>query len=109
RAHGTVVLHGDSGTGKSTIARQVAFDAQFGAAWFLTASDRQALINSLEQAERAELGAGGDSIEHTDRLGYALNALTRLGRADDEWVVVLDNADGDPGELMTWLPQPNPN
>jgi hypothetical protein len=109
RANDSVVLLGASGTGKSTVAREIAFGAQFGAAWFLNASDPQSLITSLDQAERAELGIGGASGDHPDRSGYAINALTRLSRAEDEWVVVVDNADGDPGKLVPWLPRANPN
>ena len=106
---GTVVLRGDSGTGKSTIAREIAYGAQFGAAWFLNASESQALINSLDQAERLELENTADGLEHPDRKGFATSALSRLSEAQDEWVVVVDNADGDCGELLPWLPQPNPN
>jgi hypothetical protein len=106
---GTVVLFGASGTGKSTIAREIAFGAQFGAAWFLTASEKQALINSLDQAERAELGRRVDPAAHVDRKGFATNGRIRLARAEDEWVVVVDNADGDPDDLLPWLPSPNPD
>ncbi|HEX4345448.1 MAG TPA: ATP-binding protein [Solirubrobacteraceae bacterium] len=106
---GTVVLFGASGTGKSTIAREIAFGAQFGAAWFLTASETQALINSLDQAEGDELGRRIDPSAHVDRKGFATNGRIRLARAEDEWVVVVDNADGDPDDLLPWLPSPNPN
>ncbi len=51
---GTVVLIGRSGAGKSTLARQVALKAKAGAGWFLNASDREALVNSLAEAELRE-------------------------------------------------------
>lgn len=108
RRDGTVVLQGGSGTGKSSVARELAFRAQFGAGWFLNASEPQALINSLSQAE---LSSRADDLrvkEHVDREGFAEQARQRLLEADDDWVVVLDNADGDPAKLSRWLPRPNP-
>jgi hypothetical protein len=106
-AHGTVVLYGASGTGKSTIAREIAHAAQFGAAWFLTASEPQALINSLDQAERAELHNDAPALAHLDRSGFAAGGLVRLNEAREDWVVVVDNADGDPAKLLPWLPRPS--
>lgn len=107
---GTVAVHGGAGTGKSTVAREIAFGAQFGAAWFLNASDPQALINSLCQAALANDGDGRGRVEDLlDREGFAENARQRLLEADDDWVVVIDNADGDPTKLTRWLPRPNPD
>lgn len=103
----TVVLYGDSGTGKSTIAREIAYGAQFSAAWFLTASEPEALINDLDQAERAELDNPARALAHLDRSAFASGGLVRLSGTRDSWVVVVDNADGDPGKLLPWLPRPN--
>lgn len=104
---GRVVLLAPSGRGKSTIARLLAHEALFGAGWFLTASDEQTLINSLAEAELAELGETGAELGATDREGYAQSALQRLHLAEGAWVVVLDNADDDPGKLLRWIPRPD--
>lgn len=106
---GTVVLHGESGTGKSTVARHLAFRTQFGAAWFLNASEPQALINSLCQASLAEDDPGLPVEDLVDREGFAEQARQRLLEAESDWLVVIDNADGDPAKLERWLPRPNPD
>jgi hypothetical protein len=104
---GTVVLIGPAGQGKSTIARQIALEAPFGAGWFLNASEPEALINSLADAELAELNDPSARLESLDRGAYAHGARQRLTGSDDSWVVVLDNADGDPTKLVPALPSPS--
>jgi hypothetical protein len=104
---GMAVLHGDSGTGKTTIARALAVDEPRAAGWVLNASSRQALIDSLAQAELAQREIGAPDMSDQLREGYAYAALDRLRAADDEWVVVLDNADGSPRDLRGLLPKPN--
>ena len=104
---GVVVLLGDSGTGKSTIARQLAAEA--GTAWFLTAPEPQALINSLCQAGSAGRSNAAQAPELPEREGEAYRALGTLSASDQPWLVVLDNADGDPGKLLPLLPRPNPD
>jgi hypothetical protein len=114
-----VVLLGDTGLGKSTVARALLAKVSNDAAWFLDASDLQALMDSLAEAELNErgvdatfdtdapLGDAGD-YERPDREGFALAALDRLRRVTTPWTVVLDNADGDPSRLTRLIPQPGP-
>jgi hypothetical protein len=103
---GIVVLLGPSGTGKSMIAQHLARTAPLGAGWFLDASEPQVLIKSLAEAELRERDERPSTLERLDREGYAENARERLREMTDRWVVVLDNADGDPGKLRRWMPQP---
>jgi hypothetical protein len=108
-ASGTVVLRADSGWGKSRIARELARDAPLGAGWFLDASEARVLMKSFADADRnerqepLEQAAGRARL---DREGFADSALAQLGRVTDRWVVVLDNADGDPGEVERLMPRP---
>lgn len=103
---GILVLLGPSGTGKSMIAQHLARTAPLGAGWFLDASEPQALIKSLAEAELRERDERPSAVERLDREGDAENARERLREMTDRWVVVLDNADGDPGKLRRWMPQP---
>lgn len=104
---GTVVLIGPAGQGKSTIARQLALEAPFGAGWFLNASEPETLLNSLAEAELAELNDPSARLESPDRGAFAHGAHRRLAGSDDRWIVVLDNADGDPTRLVPALPAPS--
>ena len=103
---GTIVLHGESGTGKTTIARALAVEQRLGAGWVLNASSRETLVDALAQAELAQRDIGVDELSDQLREGYAYAALDRLRTTDDEWVVVLDNADGSPRALRGLLPRP---
>lgn len=103
---GTLVLRGPSGRGKSWIARRLAEEAPFGAGWFLDASQRQTLFNSLAEADRAERDADTGGLARQDRQGYAYSALARLADMEDPWIVVLDNADDDPAKLRDLMPRP---
>ena len=104
---GVSVLHGLQGTGKSTVARDLALDAKHGAAWFLDASNKQALIDSLARAELAERNELVEELTDQTREGYAFAALDRLRDATDPWLVVLDNADGPPSALRGMIPEPD--
>lgn len=97
---GLVVLHGESGVGKSMLAGALARSADEGCGWFLDASSKSTLTASLAEAELAEQGGSpAVSMEPADLAANATAALQRLARAEGSWVVVLDNADGDPSAL----------
>ncbi len=104
--NGVVVLVGESGRGKSTIARRQAARAKFGAAWFLDASDRKALLNSFAMAMQVDLGRPELEVPEVERRALAETALAQLAVATDPWLVVLDNADGDPTSIRDLLPVP---
>lgn len=104
--NGVVALIGESGRGKSTIARRQAERARFGAAWFLDASDRKALFNSLAMAMQVDLGRPEADLPEVERKALAETALARLRGATDPWLVVLDNADGDPTTIRDLLRAP---
>lgn len=108
RSKDSLVLYGPRGQGKSMIARHLAEEQPAGAAWIVDASEPQALINSLASAWAEEMGKPDEKLEAPDREGNAQAALARLREADGGWLVVLDNADGDPYKLSNLLPVPDP-
>lgn len=103
---GTVVLIAPQGQGKSMAARQLIREAPFGAGWFLNASEPQTLIGSLADADQAEHNADAAGLESADRKGFHDRARAHLNEVDGRWIVVLDNADGDPTKLTPLLPIP---
>ncbi len=103
-----VVIYGRPGQGKSMIARHLVEKQEAGAAWFLDASQPQALIKSLASARANETGEVVEGLDAPDREGRAFAALGRLREAEGGWLVVLDNADGDPGKLRKLLPPADP-
>ncbi len=105
-ATGSNVLLAQAGQGKSMIARHLVEEAPFGAAWFLDASEPQALINSLAAARLAEENRSGETPDAAARVALAHAALAQLREAEGDWLVVLDNADGDPTKLRKWIPKP---
>jgi hypothetical protein len=105
---GIVALVADSGRGKSVLARHLAENAKFGAAWFLDASDRKALLNSLAMAMQVEMGRPEREATEIERKSLAETALVKLRTAAGPWLVVFDNADGDPNEIRDLLPAPKP-
>lgn len=105
---GTVAILGESGLGKSTVARRLAQQAPNGSGWFVTASDTQSLIDGLAEAELAHQGVTGKGLERPDREALAQAAFGRLRDSAHPWIVVLDNADGDPAKLSRFLPRPGP-
>ncbi len=107
-ASGVIVLHGDSGMGKSLLAfHGKAATAVHGYGWMLTAADPRTLTTELAQAEFSETTeADGDTL--FDRTIYKDKALLRLRTTRAPWVVVLDNADGDPSDQQRLIPLPGP-
>ncbi len=88
------------------LARHLAATEPFGAGWFLDASDREALIASLAEADLAAIGRTSQGRDLPDREAWAQAALQRLAASTHRWVVVLDNADGEPGPLLQYVPRP---
>jgi hypothetical protein len=105
-ATGVVALIGLAGQGKSRIARELARNVPLGGGWFLDASEPQTLINSLAAADLAGRAEPAGSRARPDREGYAQNARGLLAETSSPWVVVLDNADQDPGRIERLLPVP---
>jgi hypothetical protein len=91
-AAGKYVIRGAQGVGKSTLARVVAAMVDNGYGWFLPAASRVAFDTALAEAELAERGEPARELEGVEREGLARDALNRLGRIADSWVIVLDNA-----------------
>jgi hypothetical protein len=105
---GPAIIYGRPGQGKSMIARRLVEGQEQGAAWFLDASEPQALIKSLASAWFNESNEVEEDLDMLDREGRAYEALGRLREAEGGWLVVLDNADGDPGKLRKLLPPADP-
>lgn len=104
---GMHVLIGERGRGKSTIARHLAENAKDGAAWFLDASDRKALSNSLAMAMFAEEPRSEQQVlDPPERKAMWETAYAHLREQKGPWLIVLDNADGDPATLRGLIPEP---
>lgn len=107
-ATGNVALVGPQGVGKSMLAHRVAELADEGCGWFLPAADADTLIFSLASAELSETQQQMTELDSVDRRAFATSALRRLSQCAGPWVVVLDNANGAPTELLDWLPDADP-
>jgi hypothetical protein len=107
-SEGSTVIVGPKGSGKSTLALLYAQEAAGGRGWFLDGSDRDTLLRSLASAEAQCRGSNiqNDQTDHLRTL--AVRARDRLARTTRPWVVVVDNADGEPGDIMDLLPVPGP-
>lgn len=105
---GTLLLHGVSGVGKSMLAIEAARRADHGYGWVLNASDEPTLVTELAAVEARRTGflRPDDVAAREDRRALAAGALARLQRSEQPWVVVIDNANGDPQALRRWLPHP---
>jgi hypothetical protein len=112
RAHlahstGIVVVRGESGVGKSTVAREAAIMADEGFGWFLSGASKSAYQASLARHELVERGRPDDVIDSVNQPTLAREALSRLAYNEGGWIVVIDNADNGPGDLGP-LPKPGP-
>jgi hypothetical protein len=110
----SIVLQGPGGRGKSLLAQRLAWSADSGCGWLLTATDVPTLKAELAAAEQAELGAVEETGERAERPNaaevdqLAFAALRRLSSADVPWVVVIDNCDleRDAQGLAPFIPRP---
>ena len=100
-----VVLQGPRGSGKSTLALDRALQAEGGRGWFLDGSDERALQRSLADAEARSGGTQARNLQADYLKTMASAAGRRLRSTNRPWVVVLDNAEGDPSKLIELIPK----
>jgi hypothetical protein len=106
RARGRIVIYGPPGSGKSTLACLRARSADGGYGWFLNAADRSTLQAQLAQAENDQRARSYEQpLEKLDQAPFAELAVRRLEVSEAPWVLVLDNADGEPGDVIPMLPR----
>ena len=106
QARGRVVIYGPQGFGKSTLAYIRARSADGGYGWFLNATDRPTLQSQLAQAENDQQARGyKQPLERLDQIPFSELAVRRLAVSDAPWVLVLDNANGKPGDITPILPR----
>ena len=109
-AQGAALVTGPSGLGKSLLALKAAEAADGGFGWFLSASSVNELVLNLAMTEALHVGDLFDpqSGDPNQLKAQAQMTLRRLANSRMPWVVVIDNADTDPTEIVRWLPQPDP-
>jgi hypothetical protein len=107
-ATGTVVIIGDTGVGKSTLALTRAHAAASSRGWFLDGSDREALRASFAAAEAQCTGSRLDNVQKENTDSLAAFARRRLAATTRPWVVVVDNADEKIKDVADLLPRPGP-
>ncbi|HEY1346929.1 MAG TPA: hypothetical protein VGF54_18235 [Streptosporangiaceae bacterium] len=106
QARGRIVIYGPQGFGKSTLAYIRARSADGGYGWFLNATDRSTLQSQLAQAENDQQARGyKQPLERPDQVPFSELAVRRLEVSDAPWVLVLDNANGKPGDITPILPR----
>src|SRR4029078_12910872 len=103
---------GESGRGKSTIAREIAASAAYGCGWFLNGSSALALRSALAEQEGVERTLPREQVA-ADVDTWSEAALSRLRGSPAPWAVVIDNADLDPlaanqNAFRKLLPRPDP-
>lgn len=109
QASGTVVLLGETGVGKSTLALMRAHREASGRGWFLDGSDRDALQASFAAGETQCQGRSLDNIQKENVSSLSAAARHRLAAANRPWVVVIDNADGKIEPVADLVPRPGPS
>jgi hypothetical protein len=105
QARGRIVIYGPQGFGKSTLAYVRARSADGGYGWFLNAADRSTLQSQLAQAENDQQARGYQQLEKLDQVPFSDLAVRRLEVSEAPWVLVLDNANGKPGDITPILPR----
>jgi hypothetical protein len=106
QARGRIVIYGDSGLGKSTLACVRAWSADGGYGWFLNSADRSTLQSQLARAESDQRARSYEQpLEKADQAPFTELAIRRLEVSRAPWVLVLDNADGKPGDITPMLPR----
>jgi hypothetical protein len=106
RARGRIVIYGQQGFGKSTLAGVRARSADGGYGWFLNAADRSTLQSQLAQAENDQQARGyTQPLERLDQVPFSELAVRRLEMSDAPWVLVLDNANEEPADITSILPR----
>jgi hypothetical protein len=103
---GNFLIVGPKGSGKSTLALHYAQQARGGRGWFLDGSDRTMLLRSLGSAEAQCRGTRPKNDQKDHLVTLAARARNRLAQTSRPWVVVIDNTDGSPDELLDLLPTP---
>lgn len=105
QARGRIVICGPQGFGKSTLGYIRARSADGGYGWFLNAADRSTLQSQLAQAENDQQARSYQQLEKLDQVPFSDLAVRRLEVSEAPWVLVLDNANGKPGDITPILPR----
>jgi len=104
---GRVLLVGESGTGKSTLALERATEVSQHRGWFLDGSDPETLRRSLAAAEAQSRGEELGPVDADNLRTRTSRAHYRLASSERPWVVVVDNANHI-DDVLPLLPVPRP-